>query len=114
MKVRDVATRLDLKVLTEQEGLEQEVTGGYVSDLLSDVIAHSRAGDLWITLQTHRNIIAVATLKDLAAIILVNGRTPDADTLMKAREEKIVVLSSHLSAFEVAGQLYLMGVRGTG
>ena len=114
MKVRDVATKLGLEILTEQDGLDREVTGGYVSDLLSDVIAHGREGDLWITLQTHRNTIAVATLKELAAIILVNGRTPDADTLMKAREEKTVVLSSHLSAFEVAGQLYLMGVRGTG
>jgi predicted transcriptional regulator len=114
MNVRDVATRLGLEVLTEQGGLEREVSGGYASDLLSDVIAHSRAGDLWITLQTHRNIIAVATLKELAAIILVNGRTPDVDTLMKAREEKTVVLSSQLSAFEVAGQLYLMGIRGTG
>lgn len=114
MKVRDVATKLGLEVLTEQEGLEREVTGGYVSDLLSDVIAHGREGDVWITLQMHRNIIAVATLKELAAIILVNGRAPDADTLMKAREEKTVVLSSRLSAFEVAGQLYLMGIRGSG
>jgi hypothetical protein len=112
MKVRDVAARLGLEVLTESEELDREITGGYASDLLSDVIAHSQAGNLWITLQTHRNIIAVATLKELTAIILVNGRMADADTLAKAREEKVLVLSSPLPTFELAGQLYLMGIRG--
>ena len=112
MTVRDVATRLGLGVLAESGGLEREITGGYSSDLLSDEIAHSQAGDVWITLQTHRNIIAVATLKELAAIVLVSGRTPDADTLVKAREEKAVILSSRLPAFELIGQLYQLGIRG--
>ena len=112
MTVRDVATRLGLGVLAESVGLEREITGGYSSDLLSDVIAHSQAGDVWITLQTHRNIIAVATLKELAAIVLVSGRTPDADTLVKAREEAAVILSSRLPAFELIGQLYQLGIRG--
>jgi serine kinase of HPr protein (carbohydrate metabolism regulator) len=112
MTVRDMATRLGLGVLAESGGLDREITGGYSSDLLSDVIAHSQAGGLWITLQTHRNIIAVATLKELAAIVLVNGRTPDADTLAKAQEEKAVILSSPLPAFELIGQLYQLGIRG--
>jgi hypothetical protein len=112
MTVREVAIRLGLGILTESEGLEREITGGYASDLLSDVIAHSQAGDLWITLQTHRNIIAVATLKELAAIVLVSGRTPDADMLAKAGEEKALILSSRLPAFELIGQLYQMGIRG--
>jgi serine kinase of HPr protein (carbohydrate metabolism regulator) len=112
MTVRDVAAKLDLEVLTDGEGLERAITGGYASDLLSDVIAHSQAGDVWVTMQMHRNIIAVATLKDLAAIVLVNGRTPDADTLAKAREEKVAVLSSRLPAFELAGRLYQLGIRG--
>jgi hypothetical protein len=112
MTLRDVALALGLDVLVENGGLEREVTGGYASDLLSDVIAHSRAGDLWITLQTHRNIVAVATLKELAAIVLVNGRTPDADTLAKAGEEKTIILSSRFPAFELIGRLYQMGIRG--
>jgi hypothetical protein len=79
---------------------------------LSDVIAHSTAGNLWLTMQTHRNIIAVATLKELAAVILVNGRMPEPETLEKAREEKAVLLATRLPAFELAGRLYGMGVRG--
>jgi len=113
MTVRDVVETLGLDILTENEGLEREITGGYASDMLSDVMANSLAGNLWVTLQTHRNIIAVATLKELAAIILVNGRTPDSETLTKAREEKVLVLASRLPTFELVGRLYQAGIRGT-
>lgn len=114
MKVRDVVEKLELKVLAGDAGLQGEVTGGYASDLLSDVIAHSQAGNVWVTLQAHRNVIAVATLKELAAVVLVAGRMPEPDTLAKAREEKVVVLASPLPAFELVGQLYQMGIRGSG
>jgi predicted transcriptional regulator len=112
MTIREVVDSSPLEILAGAEGLDKEVTGGYASDLLSDVIANSRAGNLWVTMQTHRNIIAVATLKELAAVVLVNGRTPDPETLEKAREEKAVLLGSRLSTFELVGRLYRMGIRG--
>jgi hypothetical protein len=91
---------------------ETEVKGGYASDLLSDVIANAKEGSVWVTLQTHANILAVAKLKDLAAIVLVNKRKPDADTLERAEKENIVLLESSLPAFELVGKLYEMGIRG--
>ena len=112
MTVREVVDSSHLEILAQHDGLDAEITGGYASDLLSDVIAHSKAGNLWITMQTHRNIIAVATLKDLAAVVLVNGRAPDPETLEKAREERVVLLGSRLPAFELVGKLYQMGIRG--
>jgi len=112
MTIREVVDSSQLEILAQHDGLDKEITGGYASDLLSDVIAHSKAGYLWITMQTHRNIIAVATLKDLAAVVLVNGRTPDPETLEKAREEKVILLGSRLPAFELVGRLYQMGIRG--
>ena len=112
MTIREVVDSSQLEILTQHDGLDKEITGGYASDLLSDVIAHSKAGYLWITMQTHRNIIAVATLKDLAAVVLVNGRAPDPETLEKAREERVVLLGSRLPAFELVGKLYQMGIRG--
>jgi predicted transcriptional regulator len=108
-----LAERLGLEPLTGEVGLDRQVTGGYASDLLSDVMAHGEAGDLWVTLQTHRNIIAVATLKELAAVVLVNGRTPDPDTLEAAHREKLPLLRTALPAFELAGRLYQTGIRGT-
>jgi hypothetical protein len=89
-----------------------EVNGGYASDLLSDVIANAREGDLWVTLQTHQNIIAVASMKELAGIVLVNAREPEVDTLEKAREEDVPLLVSPLPAFELIGRLYKLGVSG--
>jgi len=113
MTIQEVVDKSQLEILAQHDGLEKEVTGGYASDLLSDVIANSRAGNLWVTLQTHRNIVAVATLKELAAIILVNGRAPDPETLEKAQEEKVILLGTRLPAFELIGRLYALGIRGT-
>ena len=101
-----------MRVATAEESLGREVTGGYMSDLLSDVMANSKDSDVWITLQIHPNIIAVATLKDLAGIIIVQGRKPEKETIEKAQSENIPILVSDLQAFEIAGRLYQMGITG--
>jgi serine kinase of HPr protein (carbohydrate metabolism regulator) len=106
MKLKEIIEKLGLKALTGQDKLEVEVTGGYTSDLLSDVIANSKEGNLWITLQTHQNIIAVARLKDLSGIIIVKNREPDEDTLQKAKEENVPLLVSEETAYELSGKLY--------
>ena len=76
MKLTNLMDALCLEVRSARNKLANRVTGGYVSDLLSDVIANSNEGDLWVTLQVHVNIVAVACMKDLAGIVLVNGREP--------------------------------------
>jgi len=106
MTVKEIIEKLHLNALSGQEKLDVEVTGGYTSDLLSDVIANSKEGNLWITLQIHQNTVAVAKLKDLAGIIIVNNREPDEDTLKKANEESIPILRSDDMAFVVSGKLY--------
>jgi hypothetical protein len=106
MKLKEIIEKLQLKILTGHDKLDVEVTGGYTSDLLSDVIANSKQGNLWITLQIHQNIIAVAKLKDLAGIIIVNKREPDEDTIGKAKEENVLLLCSEELAFEISGKLY--------
>ncbi len=108
MKIKEIIEELKLKALAGEENLDVDVAAGYTSDLLSDVIANSREGSLWITLQIHQNIIAVAKLKDLAGIIIVNNREPDAETLKKANEEKVPVLCSKEMAFEISGKLYAL------
>ena len=112
MKLSELIQNLNLSVRSAQENLEREVTGGYASDLLSDVLANSREGDLWITLQVHQNIVAVASMKDLAGIVLVNGREPEQETIEKAEAEDIAIMVSELSAFELVGRLYGLGVTG--
>jgi predicted transcriptional regulator len=112
MKVEDLVRSLAMEVKAGNDQLHQEVTGGYAGDLLSDVIAHSVRGNVWVTIQTHPNIIAVASMKELSAIILAGGREPDPETLQKAGEEGIPLLISLLPAFELIGNLYQAGVTG--
>ena len=112
MKLESIVTSLGLTSCTANVLGDTDVHGGYCSDLLSDVIAKANENDVWITMQVHKNIVAVAAMKNLAGIILVNGRVPDQETINKGVEENIPVFTSSLSAFEVAGRLYGMGLRG--
>jgi predicted transcriptional regulator len=114
MNLEAIVQALHLKVRSGQEKLAVEVRGGYVGDLLSDVMANSREGDLWITRQVHQNIVAVASLRDLAGIVLVRGSEPAEDTLEKAIKEKIPILVSDLATFETAGMVYRLIGSGEG
>jgi hypothetical protein len=87
------------------------VRGGYVSDLISDVLANATKGVLWVTHQTHQNTVAAASLRELAGIVLANGREPEEDTLQKAQAENVALLASNLPAFELVGRLYGLGLR---
>ncbi len=106
MTVQQLVEALNLKVMVGEESLNREITGGYTSDLLSDVMGNLSEGALWITLQTHRNVMAVASLKDAAAVLLVKDLTPDPDLLKFAIEEEIPILSSGDDAFEISGKIY--------
>lgn len=106
MKVSELAEQLKLKVFSGNEGLNHEITNGYTSDLLSDVMGHAEAGNAWITLQTHKNVMAISSLKDLSAVILVKGFEPEADMLAQSNEEGIPVLGTNDQAFVISGKLY--------
>ena len=112
MKLKDIVEKLELKVVAAGENLEGEVTGGYASDLLSDVMANSREGDIWVTMQAHPNVIAVASLKGLAGIVVVQGRKPEEQTAEKARQESVPLMVSELQTFELVGRLYGLGISG--
>jgi len=116
VKLTELIENLNLDVRSARGSLDREVTGGYASDLLSDVLANGEPGNLWITLQIHQNIqniVAVASMKDLAGIILVNGREPEQDTVEKAEAENIAIMVTELPTFELAGRLYCLGITGT-
>ncbi len=113
MKLTELIQKLNLSVRSAKGSLEREVTGGYASDLLSDVLANSKEGNLWITLQIHQNIVGVASIKDIAGIILVNSREPEPETLEKAEAEKVPIMVSEMPTFELIGMLYSLGVVGT-
>lgn len=112
IKLREIVNELDLEVRCAAYALDREVSGGYASDLLSDVIANSKKDNIWVTLQIHQNIVAVASLKELAGIIIVNGREPQEEALKKAEAENIPIMLTKFPTFEVVGRLYKLGISG--
>jgi len=112
MNVKEMVEKLGLEVKSGAGQMDREVQGGYASDLMSDVMANSRQGDVWVTLQIHQNIVAVASLRELAAIIIVQGRQPEKEAVEKAEREGIPILISPLRTFELVGRLYQLGISG--
>jgi len=109
MQISEIVEKLGLTVLIGED-LTAEVTGGYVADLLSCVIAGAKPHDLWVTLQTHVNIVAVASLKDIAGILVAESAVvPDA-TLEKAAQQGVVMLSSPQPVYETVKQLVALGL----
>lgn len=112
MQLRAIIEEMEFKLLSGDENQPLDIRCAFMSDILSDVMAKVSKGTLWITNQTHMNVIAICFFKTLAGVVIPDGLEPDEATLSKAREKNIVVLSSPLSAFEIAGRLYELGLRG--
>jgi serine kinase of HPr protein (carbohydrate metabolism regulator) len=106
VNIEAIIKALNLKVRSAEDNLKKNISGGYTGDLLSDVMANSHEGDIWITRQVHQNIVAVASLKDHAGIILVNSCEPAQETLEKAAQENIPIMVSDLSAFELSARVF--------
>ena len=111
MRLAEAIRKLDLTVVAAGD-MDQEISGGFASDLLSNVMARASAGQVWLTLQGHQNIVAVAVLLELAAVIVAGGVQPDEETKKKSLSEGVTLLTTPLPIFEVAGQLYELGLRG--
>ena len=106
MKVRELVEKLNLKVLSGAEGLDRDIDGCYVSDLLSDVMGNAEMGNVWVTLQTHKNVMAIASLKELACVILVKNLMPSDDTIEQSNEEGIPFLTTDMQTYETVGKIY--------
>ena len=106
MKIKDVVEKLNLTVFGGARGLDREITGGYVSDLLSDVMGGTDEGNLWVTLQSHRNVVGIASLKDLAGVVIAKGAVPNTETIEDSNREGVPLLGSTQETFDVAGALH--------
>jgi len=110
MTVRQICEKLGLKPITGDIGMNREVKGVYICDLLSWVMAHAHEGDAWITIQTHTNIVAVATLLELSCIIIPENAEIEEDTIKKAIEEGIPIMASEENAFAITKKLINIGL----
>jgi hypothetical protein len=114
MNLQQIIDRLNLTVLTAPRDFTSiQPDGGYTSDLLSCVMAGAKSNYLWITLQAHLNIVAVAALLEVAAIIITEDAKPDPATIAKANEQGIILLSTSHRTYEIDGKLWEMGIHTT-
>jgi hypothetical protein len=101
-----------LTVLTEPgDFVSIAPTGGYSADLLSCAMAGAKKGHLWITLQAHLNIVAIAALNEVAAIIITENARPDAASIAKANQQGVILLSTSQSTYEINGKLWELGIQ---
>ncbi len=101
MTVRSLIEKLNLKLITNEQGLSTEINSIYICDLLSWVMSHLQKGDIWITVQTNINIIAVASLTEAACIIVPEDITIEEQTIKKANDEQIPLFSTTLNSYEI-------------
>jgi len=109
MTTMELAERLELKSLTTL--FEKPITGVYISDMVSDVIANAKAGNVLVTLQVHNNVIAAANLVDVAAIVMTRGRAPAPEAVVLAEKAEIPIFSTQMDSWQVATKLYEAGIR---
>ncbi len=107
MKLSEFIDTINAEILTNSSDPQSvEISGGCVSDLLSDVMGSSEEGQLWITIMRHLNTVAVASMIGIPAIIFAKNIKPDPQVIDKANQEGVCLISSHLSTFQLAGKLY--------
>ena len=112
MTIKDFMDLTGASLVTPEADLTREITCGYSCDLLSWVMSHGAAGMAWITVQTHMNVLAVATLMDMAAVVAPEGIRFEQDVVDKAQEEAIALLQSPKTAYTLCGMMYAAGVKG--
>ncbi|MDR1205545.1 MAG: AraC family transcriptional regulator [Peptococcaceae bacterium] len=103
MRIKAFAEALNLRLLTDQpDGSDISVSGCYLGDLLSNVMAKVKEGDLWMTVVTNQNVVAVAHLMNVPAVVFLEGHQPMPETLERGNSEKIPLFSSEESAYGMA------------
>jgi predicted transcriptional regulator len=110
MIVKELIDKYPFKKLAGSD-IEKEILNVYSCDLLSWVMAKGKFDTAWITVQTHSNILAVASLLDFACIIIPEGIEVEKETIDKANEQNVVILSTELDTFEIFKILYKEGIQ---
>lgn len=106
MTTRDLIEKMGLKPLSTFE--PRNIDGVFISDMISDVMAGAKSGNLWLTVQTHKSIVPAANLVDVSAIIITSGKEVPKETVDLASKYNIAILSTALPTFELVGKLYAL------
>ena len=109
MTTQELSEKIRLKPLSSFD--DRDVDGVFVSDMISDVMAGAKSGNLWLTVQTHKSIVSAANLVDISAIVITSAKEVPQETIDLANKYNIAILSTDLPTFDVVGELYALGVK---
>lgn len=110
MKIKHIINKLNLELITGKPDDLNEINSVFIGDLLSLVMSKAKQGDLWITIQTHINVVAVTDLLEIGAILVAENMEIEKDTISKANDLGIIILKSNKSAYQLACQLHDLGL----
>jgi len=108
MKLQELLAKTGWKLVTKLD--DKEITGVVISDMLSDVMTNAKPGELWLTVQTHKNTISAANLVDISAIVVTHGKEIPADTVALANRFRVNIISCELATFELVRKLVGLGI----
>jgi hypothetical protein len=108
MTIAELKDKLGLKALNQV--YENDVEGVFISDMVSDVMAGAGAGALWVTTQTHKNVVAAANLVDIPAIVVTRGKPVADETLEMASRAELTILSTDLETYDLICKLHDAGL----
>ena len=112
MKINDILSILDARLLTPNADLTRDVHTACGSDMMSDVLAFTKRNTLLCTGLTNMQVVRTADMTELSALVFVRGKVPDADIVAAAAENNLPVLATDYTLFEACGILYGAGIRG--
>ncbi|OWZ83273.1 DRTGG domain-containing protein [Natranaerobius trueperi] len=110
MKLQELVNELKLEVIVGDDQLNKEVIGGYCSDLLSFVMSNCNKNNIWVTLQSHPNIVALASLIGLSAVLIAEGGEVEEETINKAKREETIIIRTDQNCYQIVGKLYQLGI----
>ncbi len=106
MTVAEIARDLEMDVVSGAALTDRQIGGVYVGDLLSWVMSHAKDDDLWITVLTNLNTVAVAVLSNVACVVIPEGIEVEEATARKAETENVIILRSKMTAYEICIKVY--------
>ncbi len=107
MKITELSEKLGCEIISGNDDDNNiSLENVYIGDLLSVVMSKAKEQSIWVTIQTHLNIMAVSELLDISCIIVVEGMEIEAQTIVKSNELQIPILKTKASAYDIACKLH--------
>jgi hypothetical protein len=109
MRISEIVEKTGLEALNAWE--DEDISGVYISDMVSDIITGAAGCGLLLTLQTHKSLIAAANLVDVAMVVFAHDKRPAEDVIQLADKAGIALFTTPDHTWSYAVKLFELGMR---